>query len=223
MMNLGITLKAPAFDRLLVSAVVLAAGMSSRMEGAFKLLLDCGGEPMIRRTVRNVLATEPVETVVVTGHRAEEVEAALAGLADTAGRPFKVVRNPDHQQGQPTSVAAGVRALSSYCQAVMVVLGDQPLVRPGDLRALAAAYRGIDRGSILVPHHGGKRGNPILFAARHIPEVVSGGLNVGCRRLIETHGDDVAKIEFDRDVFTLDCDTPEDYSRMVERLKSEAA
>lgn len=215
MIEFGIERRAPADDRLLLSVVVLAAGVSRRMDGRFKLLLDLGGEPMIRRTVRNVLASEPVETVVVTGHRADEVEAALAGL------PVIFVRNPDHQQGQPTSVAAGVRTLAAFCQAVMIVLGDQPLVEPDDLRDLVETYRRIDQGSILVPHHGGKRGNPILFAARHIPFVVTGGLNVGCRHLIETHGDEVAKVEFDRDVFTLDCDTPDDYDRLVQRLKVE--
>ena len=203
-------------DAIVLSAVVLAAGMSRRMEGRDKLLLDVGGEPMIRRTVRNVLAIAPAETIVVTGHRAAAVEAALAGLA------VRHVHNAAHEQGQPTSVAAGVRALSAYCQAVMVVLGDQPLVAPDDLLALVTAYRDAGRGSILVPHHQGRRGNPILFAARHIPAVIGGGLNVGCRHLIEDHADEVARVEFARDVYTLDCDTPDDYARLAARMKAEA-
>jgi len=217
MIDLGLKVNLPGEDRLLVSAVVLAAGQSSRMGGQFKLLVDVGGEPMIRRTVRNVLAVDPVEAIVVTGHRAEEVEAALADL------PVRTVRNPDHQRGQPSSVAAGVRELRTHCHAVMIALGDQPLVGPDDLRALIAAYRSIERGSILVPHFQGKRGNPILFAARHIPSVLGGGINVGCRRLVETHADEVAKVEFDRDVFTIDCDTPSDLAYLRERLKPEVA
>ena len=196
-----------------VSAVVLAAGMSRRMGETAKLLLDVGGKPMIRRTVENVLAFAPAETVVVTGHRAAEIEAALAGL------PVRTVRNEFHEQGQPTSVAAGVKALTASCQAVMIVLGDQPLVTAEHLRALVSAYANLDAPSILVPHHRGKRGNPVIFAARHIPAVVSGGLNVGCRRLIETHSEEVARHEFDSNVYTLDCDTPEDYQRLVARYE----
>lgn len=207
----------PAPSGILVSAVVLAAGMSSRMGDRFKPLLDVRGEPMIRRTVGNVLAVHPVETIVVTGHRAEEVEAALAGLA------VRLVRNENHRQGQPTSVAAGVRALASFCQAVMVVLGDQPLVAPADLQALIDTYVGLEQGSILVPHHAGKRGNPILFAARHIPAVVTGDINVGCRHLIESHAEDVARVEFASDVYTLDCDTPDDYARLLARISAVAA
>ena len=206
----------PAAD-FRVSVVVLAAGMSTRMGEIPKLLLDVGGMPMIRRTVANVLAFAPVETVVVTGHRAAEIEAALSGL------PVTFACNDAHAQGQPTSVAAGVRALGAYCHAVMVVLGDQPLVTGDDLRRLVAAYRQLDDASILVPHHDGKRGNPVVFTARHIPAVISGGLNVGCRHLIDTHGDDVARPEFDSDVFTIDCDTPEDYRQLVARLSGGAA
>ncbi len=81
-------------------------------------------------------------------------------------------------------------------------------------------YAGLRDASILVPHHNSKRGNPIVFAARHIPSVVSGGVNIGCRHLIETHGDEVCRAEFDSDVFTVDCDTAEDYRRILERLES---
>ncbi|MEX0853659.1 MAG: nucleotidyltransferase family protein [Bauldia sp.] len=195
-----------------VSAVVLAAGMSRRMGGEPKLLLDLGGVPMIRRTVQNVLAFAPVETIVVTGYRAAEIEAALAGL------PVRFARNDAHEQGQPTSVAAGVRALRAHCNAVMVVLGDQPLVTAEHMRALVTAYAEMQDASILVPHVRGKRGNPVLFATRHIPAVLTGGVNIGCRRLIDTNSDDVARIEFESDVYTFDCDTPEDYRVLVGRL-----
>ena len=195
-----------------IAAVVLAAGSSRRMGDRHKLLLDIAGEPMIRRTVRNVLDSSPVETVVVTGHRADEVEAVLADL------PVKIVRNPDHENGQPTSVAAGIRALSVPCDAIMVALGDQPQVTAADLAELVAAYGKLDGPSILVPHHHGQRGNPVVFAARHVPAVLSGSVNVGCRRLIETHGDEVARVEMESDAFTVDCDTPEDFENLRRRL-----
>lgn len=198
---------------LRVAAVVLAAGESRRMGGRHKLLLDVGGEPMIRRTVRNVLDFAPTETVVVTGHRADAVEAALAGL------PVKLVRNPDHARGQPTSVAAGVHALTAACDAVLVGLGDQPQVIAADLRALADAYLRLENASILVPYHEGRRGNPVMFAARHIPAVLTGTVNVGCRRLIETHADDVARVEMAGDAYVIDCDTPEDFERLVQRFE----
>jgi molybdenum cofactor cytidylyltransferase len=62
-----------------VAAIVLAAGTSTRMRGANNLLLDVGGQPMIRRVVETVRRGVPSVTVVA-GHEAEGVAATLAGL-----------------------------------------------------------------------------------------------------------------------------------------------
>jgi molybdenum cofactor cytidylyltransferase len=87
------------------------------------------------------------------------------------------------------------------------------------LRKLVDAYADGAGFSILIPLYRGLRGNPVLFAARHIPDVIEGGLNLGCRRLIETHEREVGRIEFDEDVFVFDCDTPEDYRRLLGRME----
>jgi molybdenum cofactor cytidylyltransferase len=208
----------PVLRPIRVSVVVLAAGLSARMGREHKMLLDVAGVPMIRRTVGTVLAIDPVETIVVTGYRAEAVEATLAGL------PVAFVRNPSFAEGQPTSVAAGVRALTRFCDAVMVVPGDQALLAPDDIRALLDAYRQTEAGlSVLVPYHQGKRGNPIVFAAHHVPEICAGGFDIGCRRLIEKHPDLVARVEMPSEAYVLDCDTPADYAALVARLAEAAA
>ena len=198
---------------LRVSVVVLAAGLSSRMELGPKLLLDIGGEPMIRRTVRNVLEFKPSEAVVVTGANAPKVEAALFGL------PVRLVFNPDFRSGQQSSVVCGVRALRTQGDAVMVMLGDQPLVTADHLRVLVDRFAGLrGRRSILTPRHRGAPGNPVVFAAKHIPSIASGEIKAGCRKLIETLPDEVAAEEFESDVYTIDCDTREDYERLRARV-----
>jgi molybdenum cofactor cytidylyltransferase len=201
----------------IASAVILAAGLSSRMEGRHKLLLDLGGQPMLRHVVTAVLGVAPAEVVVVTGHRAPEVTTALAGL------PVRFVHNAEYGQGQPGSVVAGVRALNTACEVLMVALGDQPFLTTRSLRALLEAYRTVEEGkSIVVPLHKGQRGNPVLFAARHIPEIAAGGLNVGCRRLVDSHPELIARIEMDDDAFVQDCDTPADYAAMQARCEAAA-
>jgi molybdenum cofactor cytidylyltransferase len=201
---------------LKISAIVLAAGRSSRMGDRHKLLLDIGGQKMIRRSVQTVLAIAPVETIVVTGYAAAEITAALDGL------PVRLVHNPRFEDGQPASVAAGVRALEQHCHAIMVVPGDQVLLTPAHLSDLVTAFQQIGDRSILVPFHLGQRGNPILFAAHHGPEVTSGGLNIGCRHLIETNGDKVARVEFASDAYSVDCDTPADYAALAARIAGAA-
>jgi molybdenum cofactor cytidylyltransferase len=202
------------------SAVLLAAGASSRMGGAFKQLLplplDGGEAPAVRLVAQALLAAGAEEVVVVTGHRSREVFAALAGL------PLNFRHNPRHAEGQMSSVAAGLAALARPCLAVMVCLADMALLEADDYRALAQAFVDLPRDAILVPHHRGRRGNPVVFAASRVPEVLAGRINPGCRRLIEDHPQDVVRYETGHDRCLVDMDTPEDYQRIRDRLASSA-
>ena len=200
-----------------VSAVILAAGLSSRMGGPHKLLLEVGREPMVRCVVRATLGVSPVETVVVTGFRAAEIMAALEGL------PVRFVHNTDYAEGQAGSVAAGVHALTAPCQAFMIVLGDQPLLTSMHLRLLLDGFASAPDGrSILVPCRQSQRGNPIVIAAGHIAAITDGGLNIGCRRLIDSHPDLVARIELNHDAFFTDCDTLDDYKVLQSLVRLDA-
>ena len=202
------------------SAVLLAAGSSSRMQGEFKQLLPFptpeGIQPLVRVTAQAILAANPAEVVVVTGHRGREVMDAIADLPVTF-RP-----NPRHAEGQMTSVTAGLAALQAPCTAVMICLADMVLLEPGDYRALAKVFADLPRDTILVPHHKGTRGNPVTFAASRVPEVLSGTINPGCRKLIADHPQDVVCHEFDHDRYTTDMDTQDDYARIRARLANKS-
>lgn len=198
------------------SAVVLAAGSSTRMQGRHKLLLPLGDEPVIRRTVREVLASGPVETIVVTGHGADEISGALAGLSVT------LRFNPRHAEGQMTSVAAGVAGLAAPVDAIMVCLGDMALLRSGDYRELAEAYGSRPLGTIVVPHRDAMRGNPVVFASSLAAEAIGGERNFGCRKLIADHPEEVFAWQPAHDRYFVDLDTPEDYARLVARVPAAA-
>lgn len=202
------------------SAVLLAAGASSRMGGEFKQLLPLpqnGDEvPAARITAQSLLAAGAEEVVVVTGHRGREVTATLADL------PLTFRSNPRFAEGQMSSVAAGLAALGRPCLAVMICLADMVLLRPDDYRELAQVFAGLPRDAILVPHHLGQRGNPVVFAASRVPEVLSGDINPGCRKLIEEHPADVVRHEVGHDRCTVDMDTLDDYWRIRERLVASA-
>lgn len=194
------------------SAVLLAAGTSSRMQGRHKLLLPIGTEPAIRRCATALLAAGPQEVVVVTGFNSRAIIEALDGL------PLSFQFNPHYAQGQMTSVAAGVAALRLPCDAVLVCLADQVLLDAADYRELIDAYAAMPYGSILVPAWNGQRGNPVAFSASYAAEVVNGHVNPGCRKLIAEHPGEVFVYEANHDRFTLDMDTPDDYARVLARL-----
>lgn len=190
--------KAPA-----VVAIVLAAGRSSRMGGANKLLATVAGLPMVRRAAQAALASAAGPVIVVTGHEAEAVTAALDGL------DLKLVHNPDYAAGMAESLKAGLLALPPAADAVVVCLADMPLIGPAHINKLIAAFNPTEGRAICVPVHHGRRGNPVLWARRYIPEMLALDGDEGARRLLDFHADEVAEVPVGSDAIFADFDTPE--------------
>ena len=201
--------RAPRPSAQRAAAVVLAAGSSRRMGPENKLLLPIEGEPMVRRAVRQVLGAGCVEVVVVLGHAAEDVAHALAGLG------ARSVLNRDHASGQVSSVRAGLGALCEPVDAVMICLGDQPLLTSADLRAVLDAYGGRPHGSILVPFVGGRRGNPVVIDAESARETLERGTHFGCRHFIDQHPERVYRWPAPSDHYVRDVDEPADYQALT--------
>ena len=194
-----------------VSAILLAAGESRRMGALNKLLLEVDGEAMVRRVARALIASRADEIVVVLGHQAEAVAQALDGLGP------RIVVNAHYREGQMSSMRAGVAALDGEPRAIMVCLADQPWLEAADVNFLIEAFDTRARGSITVPMVGGQRGNPIVLAGAHRREILAGGANYGCRRLIERHPEKVCPVQAPNDHFLRDIDTPESYAALSGR------
>ncbi|MEO0823343.1 MAG: NTP transferase domain-containing protein, partial [Pseudomonadota bacterium] len=121
-----------------VSALLLAAGASRRMGGRDKLLELAGGEPVLRRTARSLLASGVEETVVVLRPGDMARRAALAPL-DEPGR-LRLIENPRAADGMGTSLAAGLAALAPTADAVLIALADMPDLEAADHDRLLAAF-----------------------------------------------------------------------------------
>ncbi len=197
-----------------VAAVLLAAGESRRMGRANKLTLPINGVPLLRHAVQVLLQARLQEVVVVLGHAAP----AMASLLDSL--PVTLVHNPAYRDGQMSSVHAGLAALGPPRDGVMICLTDQPLITPADIDRLVDAFARRTRGSILVPTHAGARGNPIILADAHRREILEGGRNLGCRRLIERNPALVETFEMPDDHVVVDLDTPEDYVQITGRIEA---
>jgi molybdenum cofactor cytidylyltransferase len=195
-----------------VAALVLAAGRSRRMGERNKLLIEVGGEPMVRHAVRAALAAGLREVVVVTGHERERVEAVLAGL------PIRLVHNPDYAEGGlSSSLKAGVGALGRKLDGALVCLGDMPRLTSDHLRRLVAAFDPGSGRAIVVPTHGGKRGNPVLWSSAYFPAMRELEGDVGAKHLIGEHAAEVVEVELADDAPLLDVDTPEALARLLRR------
>ena len=191
-----------------VAVLVLAAGRSTRMGGPNKMLADANGAPLIVHAVKAALESQAVEVVVVLGHMADQVRTAIE-LAIPGRSRLRFVTNPDFAEGLSTSVRTGIGALSSNADAAIVQLGDMPGVGADLLNRLIAAFSPIEGRSICVPTVAGKRGNPVLWARRFFPEMVTLSGDSGAKHLIGEHADLVCEVEMAGAAAITDIDTPE--------------
>jgi molybdenum cofactor cytidylyltransferase len=157
---------------------------------------------MLARVVDALLGSRARPVVVVTGHQSEALRALLAD------RELRFVHNPEYGEGIGSSIRVGVGALEDV-EGALVCLGDMPWVRPGHVDALIDTFAEGDRRSICVPTHAGRRGHPVLFAARFFPELARLGGDRGARRLLVDHADDVRDVDVDDPGVLLDVDTAE--------------
>jgi molybdenum cofactor cytidylyltransferase len=195
--------QAPRLPR--IAAIVLAAGQSSRMARAGqarnKLLQPLAGQPMIRHVVETALASAVSEVIVVTGNDRERVTAALENL------PVTFADNRDYSKGLSTSLISGLNALPAECDGALILLGDMPAVRAELLDRLIAAFDPGEERAIVVPVHGAKRGNPVLWARRFFPEMRALSGDMGARPLLNIHAGSVCEIEAGSDAPLTDIDT----------------
>jgi len=191
-----------------VAAIVLAAGGSSRM-GQPKQLLPFRGQPMVRWAVDAVCSAGLAQVVVVVGAHAQAVVGALAGL------PVELVLNPAWPEGMSTSLRAGLNAVRSEIQAVLIVLADQPTLTPDLVGALLARYW-TSGAPIVAPFYGGRHGNPVLFDRALFPELAAVEGDRGGRLLLSKYHEQVAQVEVEDAALLVDVDTYRDYERIKE-------
>jgi molybdenum cofactor cytidylyltransferase len=191
-----------------IAAVVLAAGRSTRMGQANKLLADIDGRPMVRRVAEAAVASRADPVIVVTGHMGAEVSEALAGMAVT------LVPNPDYATGLASSLKTGIRTVPQACDGALVLLGDMPRIAPEHIDRLIAAFAWDAAAPIVVPVRAGRQGNPVLWPADLFPELLRLEGDRGARGLIAAHADRVVETDLRTDAIFADIDTPGALARL---------
>jgi molybdenum cofactor cytidylyltransferase len=186
-----------------VAGLVLAAGRSTRMGGPNKLLEEINGRPLVRIATEHVLGSRARPVIVVTGHQKERVERALAGL------PVTFVHNPDFAEGLSTSLKVGIAAVPLEADGAIVCLGDMPQVSATLIDRLIAAFEPERGALVVIPTVAGKRGNPVLWARRFFPDLLTVEGDVGARHLIGGYAEAVAEVAVEDAAALTDVDTPE--------------
>ena len=190
----------------MISAIILAAGQSTRM-GIPKLLLPLEGKSLLQHVIDNALLSKVGEVIVVLGAGAAALRREIKQVK------VRIIENALYREGMSTSLKTGLQAVSPRAQAVIVLLADQPLVSHSTIDALIDKY--LESGSLIVaPVYGGKRGNPVLFDRSLISELAAVTGDKGGREIIERHPDHLATVPFESTLIGSDIDTWDDLNQV---------
>ena len=200
------------YGRLVVGAVLLAAGSGSRMGHKPKCLLELGGVPLIRRQLIALSGAGVDELVVVLGHHAERIEPVVRDF------PVTIVHNPDPDAGQNSSLRLGLQALSGKIDTVLVALADQPLINAQDINDLIGAYKKRPAGTEVVqPTVDGQPGNPVMFSQNVREQILAGEARVGCKQWQAANPQAVHPWATPNTRYRTDVDSPEDVEALAAR------
>jgi len=194
-----------------VVAIVLAAGLSSRMK-QFKPLLPLGGVSALERVVRTFREAGVTDVRVVIGHRHEELEPVIESLG------VRPVLNRRHREGMISSVTAGINTIDPEADAFFVQPVDVSLVRAATIRRLLQVYR-QSRADLLYPCFLGRRGHPPLIAGRHAKAIASWGGAGGLRAVLARWEQTALEVAVADDLILCDMDTPDAYQSLAARAE----
>jgi molybdenum cofactor cytidylyltransferase len=190
----------------LFAAIVLAAGTSTRM-GTAKQLLRLDDRPLLQHVLDCVRASAAKEIVLVLGFAAEEIRRGI----DVQN--VRVVFNESYRQGMGTSLKAGLSAVDPQCAGALIVLADQPFVRPATLDLLMAEHH-RSKAQIVIPTYRGFRGNPVILDRSVFAEVMALDGDIGCRAIFGDHLEGIVKLPVDDAGILLDIDRQSDFEAL---------
>jgi molybdenum cofactor cytidylyltransferase len=193
----------------MISAVVLAAGLSTRM-GRPKLILPWGSTTVIGQVVATLSQAGLDEIVVVTGGMRTELEAAvLNGSLKTVRTVFNSRYAEDDML---VSLQTGIKILGDLVKTMLVVLGDQPQIEVGVVKALVEAYR-IHGHAVIVPSYQMRRGHPWVVDRSLWPALLSAPPGSTMRDFLQAHCQQIVYLPVESASILSDLDTPDQYAR----------
>ena len=196
-------MSAPAVD-----GVILAAGLSSRMERP-KPLLNVGSMTFLERAILTLRAAGCRRTWVV-------VNATEDGTAEAARKhDVEVVLNAQPESEPVDSVRLVLEQLPDDVAAVVVLPVDLPLISEETVTAVVRSFR-ENPGRLILPFHNGVAGHPVLIGRDLFGDIMTRPLEEGLRSLIMESARTLREVKVVDPGILIDIDTPDDYWRFIE-------
>ncbi|MBT2664006.1 nucleotidyltransferase family protein [Bacillus sp. ISL-4] len=197
-----------------VGAIILAAGMSTRM-GEPKLLLSLRGQPLFLHAIDSILGSHMQPIYLVAGKYIEEMRQHSEDYPE-----LKIIHNPNYADGMSTSLKLGVQSIKEHVDAVMIFLADQPLISREIILSLIDKYIECKDEGVRIVRPKGEVGHPILVDAVLLNEFHSIDGDQGGKSIIKKYDAVTETVSFDNSMWGFDIDTPEDFQKVKLHLDS---
>ena len=188
----------------MVSAILLAAGQSKRMNGENKLTKEIQGIPLIKHSVKNILASSIDELIIVLGHQKETIEKLIDN-----NEKIKFVFNKGFESGMASSIKAGLNHLSKNTEAFFICLGDMPMVNSDIYNQLIKSRSQKD---ILVPTYKNQQGNPVLFNKLMKEKIMTITGDMGAKKILKLNKDKILNLEVNDQSIIKNFNTLDDFN-----------
>lgn len=199
----------PHTSSQMLSAIILAAGLSRRMGAENKLLLPHKNSSLVNETIRQLSQAKGIyEIILVLGHQADLIKDQLTEQSAS------VALNPDFATGQTSSIQTGIRACSPNASGYMICLGDMPFIKYQDYEQLIQFWKTTAPLNIVRPvvHH--QPGHPVIFPANYKEALLTETEADGCRQVIIKHKPNLIQYVTSINHFISDIDTQEDKRKL---------
>ena len=190
----------------MISAILLAAGQSKRMNGENKLAKEIQGIPLIKLSVKNILASSINELIIVLGHQREIIEKLI-----DKNEKIKFIFNKDFESGMASSIKTGLDNLSEKTESFFICLGDMPMVSHDIYDQL---IKSKDNKEIIVPTYKRQQGNPVLFNKSMKEKIMSITGDVGAKKILELNKDKILNLEINDQSISKGFNTQGDFNSL---------
>ena len=181
----------------MISAILLAAGQSKRMEGENKLTKEINGIPLIKYAVKNILGSTVDELVIVVGHEKEILERTIED-----NKKIKFVYNSNFTSGVASSIKIGLENISKKSEAFFICLGDMPNVSQNIYNKLIKSRNNYNKKfstkykkEIIIPTFEEQYGNPILFSKYMKEKIMQVKGDTGAKKILELYKKNIIKVK----------------------------
>ena len=193
-------------QKIMISAILLAAGQSKRMDGENKLTKEIQGSPLLKHSVKNILASSIDELIVVLGYQKEVIEKII-----DKNEKVKFVFNKNFESGMASSIKTGLDNLSEKTDAFFICLGDMPMVSHDIYNQL---IKSKNNKEIIVPTYKGQQGNPVLFDKSMKEKVLDIRGDVGAKKILELNKAKILNLEINDQSIAKGFNTQGDFSSL---------